>query len=152
MPTVGGIYGVGESSGGGSELDYVPFTSQVSITAVTEATANVVVTANPIVNDGLTLTLIEVFIPSAIKGTTYTQLWLFEKIGAAAAASIGAIGVAGVGSPGVSLKLERELIPPAGSIVYSLRCSVDGGIGLITGGVGGAGVYVPGFIKQSTVL
>jgi hypothetical protein len=136
------IYGVAKNNNPiPYEYDYAQWTTSVNITATTEATANTIVSGNPVVYDGATIVVIEAFIPSATKGTTYTQFWLFDG-----SSSIGAIGVCQVAG-GTSLKLETRLTPSAGSHTYSLRGSVDGATGTATGGAGGAGAYRPGFIR-----
>jgi hypothetical protein len=125
----------------GYEFDYAQLTTGVNITATTEATANTVVTGGAVTYDGSTVVIIEAFVPSATKGTTYTQWWLYDG-----SSSIGAWGVLQV-TGGGSVYLRRRLTPSNASHTYSLRGSVDGATGTATGGAGGAGVYVPGFIR-----
>lgn len=134
------------TSAGSAQLAYGQWTSTVNITATTEATANTIVTASAFTADGSSTYLVESFIPSATKGVTYTQFWLYEG-----SSSIGAFGVQGVAGAGQSLKLEAHVLPAAGSRTYSLRGSVDAPTGTATGGAGGAGAYVPGFIRVTKV-
>jgi hypothetical protein len=130
----------------GYELDYAQWTAGVNITATTEATANTIVTGGAVSYDGSTVVLIEFFIPASTRGTTYTQFWLYDG-----SSSIGAIGVNSGGSTGLSFHLSRRLTPSNASHTYSLRGSVDGATGTATGGAGGAGAYVPGFIRITKV-
>jgi hypothetical protein len=123
---------------------YAEVTSDVTITATTEATADTVVTAPSVTFNGTTKLEIEFFAPyiTTYSGQTLT-LVLYDG-----SSSIGKLGffcnTAGYLTAGGVLK--RVLTPSAASHTYSIRAYTDSGHGDIIGGSGGAGNVVPGFI------
>lgn len=142
----------------GGELDYVAFTSNVNLTATTEATANTIVTSNAITYDGSTVVKIAFFCPVIYvdAGTTTTvNLWLYEKVGAGAAASIGRlaqylgnVAIQGLEAPGVAF---HRKTPSAASIIYSIRGSTSTGTSVAGAGAGGTATSMPGFIQITKV-
>jgi hypothetical protein len=143
----------------GYEIDYVEFTSNVACTATTEATANTVVTSNAVTFDGSMIVNIEFFsigveTPAA---NVIGRLWLYEKVGAAAAASIGEIGLLngdGGTSSGImrqSAHLVRRMTPTAASVIYSIRGSVASGTMTVDAGAGGTATPFPGYIRITKV-
>lgn len=134
-----------------TELDYVEFTSNVSPTATTEATADTIVTGSSVAYDGSTVVLIEFFAHNAradtgAAGRTMT-FWLYQD-----GSSIGSIGL--VSTPAASasnsiVHAVRRLTPSNASHTYSIRASVSAGTGLVAAGVGGSGAATPGFIRIS---
>ncbi len=129
----------------GYRMAYGQWTTGVNITATTEATANTIVSASAFTAAGSTTYRVHMFIPSATKGVTYTQFWLYEG-----SSSIGAVGVC-TNATTVSVYMTCDVTPASGSRTYSLRASVDAPTGTATGGAGGAGAYVPGSIVVVTV-
>lgn len=150
----------GGSPGGGSpeedsaeEIDYIEFTANVSPTATTEATANTVVTGSPVTYDGVTVVMIEFFCVNArpdVANGASISFWLYDG-----SSSIGRIGFisasAALGGQNVPVRLARRLKPSAATHTYSIRASVSGGTGLVTGGAGGLGNTMPGFIRITEV-
>lgn len=133
------------------ELAYNEYTSDVTVTATTEATANTVVTASAVTFDGATQAIIEFFTPWADQPATPATLkfWLYDG-----SSSIGQTGMyasssanGGTTSLYLPVYLSRRLTPSAASHTYSIRASVTSGTGTVHGGAGGAGVLVPGFIR-----
>ena len=139
----------------GYEFDYAEFTAPVSVTATTEATANVIVSSNAVTYDGATIVLIEF-------GTDYIQpdinsgigrLWLYEQVGGGAAASIGELAVingdggTSSGSDRHPVFVRRRRTPSAASIIYSVRGSTASGTMTVDANVGGAGSSFPGYIR-----
>lgn len=128
------------------EVDYVEFTSPVSITATTEATANTIVTANALAGDGTTKYRIEFWCPYAQPVSNIAlQYALYDG-----ASSIGLVfsqmaAGAGAGFPGVTLG--RRLTPSNASHTYSIRAYTGSGTASVGAGTGGAGTYLPGFIR-----
>ncbi len=142
----------------GHEFDYVQYTSNVSITATTEATANVVVTSNAVTYDGSTIVMIDYFTPTAVPQLTAGALldfYLYEKVGAGAAASIGLLGEiaqpAGANVIEVPPRLTRRMTPSAASIIYSIRARTTSGTATIAAGAGGSTAVMPGFIRITKV-
>lgn len=140
----------------GYEFAYNEFTSPVSVTATTEAGADVIVTSSAVTYDGSTIVRIEF-------GCDYAQtpvnvigrLWLYEKVGAGAAASIGELAVIR-GDDATNTQLwpvliARRMTPSSASIIYSVRGSTASGTTYIDAGAGGAGNAFPGWIRITKV-
>lgn len=142
----------------GYEFDYVEFTANVSITATTEATANTIVTSNAVTYDGSTLVKIEfecvTALPPLVAGGLL-DFYLYEKVGAGAAASIGLIGELASQNAANSLEVHvrpsRRMTPSAASIIYSIRARVSSGTGTVAAGAGGNAATMPGSIRITKV-
>jgi hypothetical protein len=120
-------------------FSYDEFTAPVSITATTEGSANTIVTAGSVTYDGTTAVRVEFGCVRLDKGSTETQLWLYDN-----GVSIGMIGR----TPNTcAVMVACRLTPSNAAHVYSIRGAVDGGTGFAQAGVGGAGVMMPGFIR-----
>ena len=134
----------------GYELAYNQFT-EVTITATSEATADIVVTASSVTFDGAPV-VIEFFSPSIT--TPVAQALAVVLWDDTAGVSLGQFGVL-VPSAGVAEQipalLARRLTPAAGDGVYSIRAFVSGLSGSVGGGAGGAGNNVPGYIRVTKV-
>lgn len=138
----------GTESGGASELDYATFTSAVTVTATSEATANTVVTGAGVAYDGSTDVMIE-FFSYAVQGpgsNGVISLVLYDG-----SSSIGTI--AQINQPTVAgafitpVLVARRLTPSAATHTYSVRAFVNTGSGSVYAGSGGVGNAMPGFIR-----
>lgn len=149
--------GGGSSDLAGKELDYVQFTSSVVPTATTEATANTVVTGSPVTYDGSTAIIItfecSAANPAHDAAGRSMLLWLYDG-----ASSIGALctltGRDSTNPDRWPVHRERRLTPSAASHTYSIRASVTAGSDgsqAISAGAGGAGNFMPGFIRITRV-
>ncbi len=129
----------------------------MNITATTEATANTIVTSSTITYDGVQAVFIQfacpaMFLPSGVGLTC--DLWLYEKVGAGAAASIGKlaeyINVAAQSweTPGTAFFRKT---PSAAAVIYSVRGSTSSGTSIAAGGAGGTATAMPGFIRITAV-
>lgn len=125
--------------GGSSELAYQQFTSNVSITATTEATATTVVTAAAITADGSSSYLIEFYSPG-VEGNI--ALVIYEG-----SSTIG--GVLGFYSAQTPCLLMKRVTPASGSRTYSIRAYKTTGSPNVQAGAGGSGNNYPGFIRVS---
>lgn len=123
----------------GLELAYNEFTSNVSVTATTEGTANTVVTASAVSCDGATPVVIEFYTLQLAKGSTYIRLFLYDG-----AASVGMLAENLATGPVV---VQRKLTPSNASHTFSIRGSVDAGTGTVVGGAGGLAASMPGYIR-----
>lgn len=123
-----------------TELGYTQFTSNVSVTATTEAAANTVVTASAITFDGSTTALIEFYAARIDPGSTSISVFLFQD-----GTTLGQIGLTLVA--GIPIFVARRLTPASGSRTYSIRAAVNASTGTVYAGAGGAGVNLPGFIR-----
>lgn len=155
MPTAQVVFG----ATGPTVLAFEEITSPVNLTATTEATADLIVTADAVVLDGSTRVEISFFTPQfqSPGGATsrFSAVVLYQSLNGAAAASIssfwGAIVTNLNGSIQSPALLQRILTPAAGSYVWSARGYVNGGTGVIQAGAGGLGNYMPAFIKVTTL-
>lgn len=128
----------------GHELDFVEFTSDVSISATTEATANTIVTANAVAFDGSTRVKIEYWIEQVVTVSgANLQLWLYDG-----SSSIGRIGrFLDDSASRMTANGIRFLTPSNASHTYSIRGSTGSGTATAGAGAGGTGNAVPGFIR-----
>ena len=149
------VYGIGPNSGGtaagagAGEISYTEFTSDVNVTASTEATANTIVTAPAYTYDGNTAVLVQ-FYAYAIWHTPANNFidsfYLYDG-----SSSIGRIALNEsldnfIQEQGPILATYR-ITPSAGSHTFSVRAAT-GGITLVVGaGTGGNGASVPGYIR-----
>lgn len=140
------------------ELAYTQFTSVVSPTATSEATANTIVTAASVTLNGSETVLVEFYCPTyGISVTTIeANISLFQSFNAGAAASIGKVWRGRTSTAAVAqdaIYIARRLATPAaGAYVWSFRGWLSSAGTLdIVGGAGGAGNDMPGFIRVSLV-
>ena len=130
----------------GKELAYAQITTAVTVSATTEATANVVITAPAVTFDGTASAMIEFFTPRANPQNVAAAnliVWLFQD--GASIGSLGELHTPAAGYNVIPLYLMRRLTPPAGSRTYSVRASVSTGNGAI--GNPGGGLNVPAFLR-----
>lgn len=137
----------------GFRLGYGEKTSNTNITAVTEATSDVVATATAVVLDGSTRIRIDVYSSAWITPSAQSLFaMLFGALNAGAAASLGFLSTFTISTASTAEILNSGgvlscyLTPAAGSWVYSLRCFVTSGTGTVAGGTGGVGQNMPAFI------
>jgi hypothetical protein len=129
------------------ELDYVEFTSSVSLTATTEATANTIVTGSAVAYDGSTAVIIEFFCQDIFNNTAteIDLIYLYDG-----ASSIGRMGDfrAALGSTDrrIPCFLTRRLTPSNATHTYSIR-GASGGHASASAGAGGNGNIMPGYIR-----
>ncbi len=136
------------------ELDYVETTSDTNITATTEAGATTVVSGSAITYDGSTPVIIEFFsasveIPATASASIVFCLYdgsssigLIDQFRHQNSASLSRRSVVG----------RRRLTPSAASHTYSIRAFMSSAItGIVYGGSGGSGNYVPAYIRITRV-
>lgn len=134
--------------GPGSELDYVQITSNVSVTATTEGTANAVVTGNAVVYDGFTTILIDAYIALANPSGSSSLVFILTD-GGSAIGELGTINTsAGIYMP---LQMSRRLTPTAASHTYGVEAYTGAGTATVFAGAGGAGAKLPCFIRITKV-
>lgn len=128
------------------ELDYVQYTSPVSITATTEATANTVVTGSSVAYDGSTVVMVEFFAPYSTSPASANNIYFVLYDGSS---SIGLMSLSLGGGSTIRhpVFLSRRLTPSNASHTYSVRAFVDSGTGAAGSGAGGAAAVVPGYIR-----
>jgi hypothetical protein len=150
--------GLGATVGGaGGKLAYNKFTTGFTVNVSTEATALTIVTADSIAFDGATDAEIAFFAPSVTPAQNdLVRFALYDSFNGGAAASIGifangssttSTGNAEDHSVFLSRLLEGADRPAAGTHVYSVRAWRNAVNGAVSGGAGGSGNLVPGYIR-----
>jgi len=136
----------------GGEVAYQEWIAQVSITATSEATAQQVVAAPAFTADGSSTYLVEFYAPACgPPGTSGQSLNFILYLDGV---SLGLLGVHQGNSANAFYapsRQTRRIVPAAGSRTFSVRAFVSTGTGLVFGGPGGVGQYVPGFIRVTRV-
>jgi hypothetical protein len=145
--TVTDVGGGAAGGTGGDELDYAEFTAPVSITATTAGAANTVVTGNAIAYSGDIL--IEFFAPSAACGTSTGAQVIFILVdGGTDIGIIAQIRTPAAGSSHIApIYGSRKLTGLAATKTYGVEAYRVTADGTVTAGAGGAGNYVPGYIR-----
>lgn len=136
------------------ELAYQEFSTAdagVNVTVTTEAGASTIVSAPALVFDGLTPVIVTAFCPywlsPAVNGA-YLMGEIFDSVTGALGYG-GLIATPSASTTGLTFRTIRRITPAAGSHIFSLRAWVSSGTGVYASGPGGAGHYVPGFIRVS---
>jgi len=144
-----GTYWVETSRNVKTVLSYAEITSNVSITAISEATANSVVSASAITFDGATPILMEFFSAYATPGGA-TSLYGIWKDGSTS------LGYAAANISGSTTYIpwyaRRRLTPTNASHTYSITAFVGSGTGTIAANVAGTGTPPPAFIQISRAI
>jgi len=137
----------------GTELNYVEFTANVSVSATTEGTANTVVTGSSITLDGNTTVVVEFFSSqSRPTGTAAAQLIFVLFDGATVLGTFGVQNSPAANNAYEPVLLSRRIATPsAGAHQYIVKAYVTSGTGLVVGGAGGTGVNLPGYIRVTRV-
>lgn len=141
-----GITG-GSSGGGGSyQLDYVPATSDLSVTATSSGTAQTVIAGNSVTYDGSTRVRIEFWTPLIANGTNgvvvvelYRDSTLLGRIAQADGTNTG-------GSVSISQYGAAYDTPSAGSHTYTVKAWRV----TANGTVYGTSLGLPAFLRVST--
>jgi hypothetical protein len=131
------------AGGGVTLLNYTQFTVPVSITSAADP-GNTIVTAGSVTVDGTTLICIEFFAPVVGPGGASDFIIVNLR---QAGSDIGRMGSMGSTPGSGPMLLRRYLTPSAGSYVYSVGGWRNTSTGTITVGPGGAGQYMPGYIR-----
>lgn len=152
-----GVLAASGGVGAAGEVAFQDFQAPVTLTAVTEAGATVVVTAPAFTADGTAAVIIEFFAPR-VDGFTQqnpSPAFVLYQDGA----SIGPLGwfapnvASGAEATNVLLPvyLRRRLTPAAGSRTYSIRGYHSGASNpVVQAGAGASGQFAPGFIRITT--
>ena len=136
----------------GYEFSYTEFTGNVAITANAAATAQTVVTAPELVFDGVTAILIEFFANTA--GTPLgAGAYMLGDIwdGSTDLGIVVQLVTPAAGSMQAPVLVRRRLTPTAGPHTFSIRGWVSAPTGTFYAGTGGAGAYLPGYIRITKV-
>lgn len=145
----------GGAGGAGTELTYNEFTSNATITATTEATANTVVTASAVAFDGSTVVMIE-FYAFSIRpdtGAAGRNISLYLYDGSSSIGRIGLFSAPSGGNDNKAVFVTRRLTPSNATHTYSIRAAISAGTsGLISAGAGGSGADMPGYVRIVSVV
>ena len=143
----------GSSGGGITVLSYVEFTSSLSVTGTTPATAQTLVTAAAVTADGSTLLCIEGFAPVVSTGASVgaaVRILLFDGTTNLGELAIVRTDVAVIHRE--NFYFRRYYTPSAASITYSIRAYRDIANGNVDAGPGGAaaGDLLPAYIRVTS--
>jgi hypothetical protein len=129
------------------EVNYTEFTSNVSITATTEGTANQVVTSGAISYENVPH-LIEFWCPAVTAGVAALRLGVFDGT-----TQVGLFTNSAANETSRAYKGEHRLIPTAASHTYNVRgYNASAATGTVAAGAGGTGVtLLPGFIRVTRI-
>ena len=128
----------------GHEFSYVEFTAPVTVSATVEASANVVVTAAEITFDGSTAVIVELWAPYIVTGASTASVLIDLFDGSTALGITAQITQGGGRTAGL---ITVRLTPSAAAHTYSWRAWRADSNGTIQAGAGGAGAYMPGYIR-----
>jgi len=138
----------------GGELDYVEKTSNTSITATTEGTANTIVTSNAITFDGAPV-IMEFYsqgVQTQLVASSDITILLRDDTAATVLGDIAYHATPAAATNYHPVYVRRRFTPAAGSRTYSIRAFVAGGTGTVLGGAGGTGnASMPAFIRFTKV-
>jgi hypothetical protein len=132
----------------GYELDYVEFTSAVTVSATAEATPTNVVVGSSVAYDGSTAVIIEFFSTNVRPGTTagdLVELILYD--GTSSIGILALIRTPASSNDDVPVLIRRKLTPSNASHTYKIGGIKSGGNATVSGGIGGVGVGMPGYIR-----
>lgn len=121
------------------EISYAEITSNATITATTEGTANAVIAGTAKTYDAQPI-IVEFYSPKIMKGTTSISVVLFDSTTA-----LGILGETAAGS--APCFAAKRFTPTAASHTYNIKAYVDAGTGFVVAGAGGAGQYEPAFMR-----
>lgn len=132
------------------EISYTEFTGNVTVTSATESGATTVVTAPALTANGTDSFWVEFYTPLAepgVNGDSVIEIYLFD--GTTSLGIVGQVLNSGAGSFPLSVPVvtKKKITPSAGSHTYSVRASQAIANGTIFGGTGGAGNFMPGYIR-----
>jgi len=131
-----------------NEVAYTQFTSNVSITATTDATAQTVVSSGAITYENVPhLITFQAYEGRPDSGAVGRQLVFNLYDSTTDLGRLGLITTPAASNMDVPVHLERRITPTAASHTYQIKAWVSAGTGTVGAGAGGAGVALPGFIR-----
>ena len=130
----------------GSQLAYADITAAVVAPVGTPAT---VVSAASVNYDGTPI-LVEFYAPAVLTGATVnSDVYVHLYQDAASLGQVAQLRTPAASSLITSVYGSRLFAPAAGNHVFSIRASAVVAAGQVLAGVGGAGAYVPGFLRTT---
>jgi hypothetical protein len=133
----------------GYEFDYVPKTTNTTLSATSAATANTIVTGNAVTYDGSTAIEIVFSCPTTDRsgGATLIALWLYDG-----SSEVGSLYYSVAATTArVGIYASYRLTPSAAAHTYSIRGSVNASSADINAGAAGSGNFTPCYIRQTKV-
>ena len=131
----------------GQELTYAETTANVSVTATSDASANLVVAAPAFTFDGSGV-IVTLAAPGALTPPVAAQVIfavLFQD--GAPVGRLAAVMSSANAQAAAPLYGQRRMYPSAGSHQFSFAASVSSGTGTVLAGGTGSGTYMPAFIR-----
>lgn len=145
------ISAAGGGSGAGTELDYVAFSSPVSITATSEGTANTVVTGTSQAYAAVPI-VIEFYCPAvSVQATTSAACFIVLFDGVTVVGMLAGPRTPAAAANRLDGSGKVRLTPSAGTHQYIVKAWTSSGTSSIEAGAGGTGDYVNGFLRVTKV-
>jgi hypothetical protein len=135
----------------GYELDYVQKTSNTNITATTEGTADTILTGNAVTYDG-TPVMVEFWTPSIQTPASANQQVLVALYEGSTILGYLTAPQGPTASDQYGSHIGKyRFTPSAGSHTYHIKAIVSSGTGVVFGGAGGTGAYLPCYMRITKV-
>jgi hypothetical protein len=133
----------------GHEFDYAQITTGTTVTATTEAGADVSITGNAVAYDGSTVVMIEFFCPYLyISSGVGREIDVYLYDGAGSIGLLTNLVNVAASDLYVSVHPAVRITPSAATHTYSIRAKkTSGGGGSIGAGTGGSGAVMPAFMR-----
>ncbi len=151
--TTGVKWAAGSGSGGYTLADYVEFTSNVSITATTEGTAQSIVTGAGFTADGTSKYRVDFFAAAVHPDTGAAARSLtFVLLEAASVLGQAVVTTPSTGTMNTVATVTRVVTPASGTRTYAMKAFVSAGTGVVGAGAGGSAAVLPGFIMVTKLV
>jgi hypothetical protein len=131
----------------GRELTYNEFTTSVTISATSDATATTIVTASPFTFDGVTPVLVEFYCPYMRPPTAPASMQVNLWDGSTDLGRIAHFNPPAAAAMDVPARVVRRLTPSSGSHTFSIRAWCITGTGSANVNAGGVATDLPGYIR-----
>ena len=136
----------------GYELDYAQYTSAVTISASSEATANTIVTGGSVAYDGSTIIEIHFYAPGFnTPSSAGANMVVCLYDGSSSIGFIGQFSTVANAAQISPVNCFVRITPSNASHAYSIRAYLTTGTGSVYGGSGGAAAYRPGYVRITKV-
>lgn len=126
----------------GYQLNRKTITSNVSVTATAEGTADTVIASDSVTFDGLAIE-IEFYSPGATGGAGGSMTLVLLRDSTV----VGQVQVFVSASRNVPVQVRAQDTPAAGAHTYTVKAFVASGTGTIGANAGGSGLLLPAFLK-----
>ena len=141
LTTTGGAAAWGAAAASSQQWDRAEKTTNTSVTATTEGTADTVLASNSVTYDGTSVE-IEFYSPNYYHSTGSNITFVLLR-----GATVLGIATSNTDSNGGDFKMRARDTPSAAAHTYTVKAYVSSGTGTVGAGAGGSGNYLPAFIR-----